>query len=53
MKEFFKNLFSKWACHHEWREWTQVRVNDDLFGSFTIHHFVCNKCGKFKKVKSS
>lgn len=36
-------------CRHEWREWASHRVD----GWYTVYHFTCSKCGKFKKVKSS
>lgn len=44
-------LVEKWACMHEWEHWKTVDVETD-FGNYTIYHFVCNKCGKFKRVKS-
>ena len=51
-KEFISVLFEKWACKHEWEHWQTVKVTDNLGGSYTIYHFKCNKCGKFKKIKS-
>ena len=47
-----KSLFEKWACKHEWAKWDVVNVRDDFGGRYTVTHFVCKKCGKFKKVKS-
>lgn len=44
-------LVEKWACTHEWEMWSETRVRS--FNDYTIYHFVCKKCGKFKKVKSS
>lgn len=44
-------LVEKWACRHEWEHWQEVNVTSDL-GRYQIHHFVCKKCGKFKRVKS-
>lgn len=46
-----KSLFEKWACKHEWEKWDVVNVTDDFGGRYTVTHFVCKKCGKFKKVK--
>lgn len=48
-KEFISALFEKWTCKHEWERWQTVHVEG---GSYHIFHFKCNKCGKFKKVKS-
>lgn len=47
-----KNLLEKWSCKHEWQPWNTVNVRDDFGGRYTVYHFVCKKCGKFKKVKS-
>lgn len=52
LKELIKSLFEKWACKHEWEIWDVVNVTDDFGGRYTVTHFVCKKCGKFKKVKS-
>lgn len=46
-----KNLLDKWACKHEWEHWHTANVSDDMGGRYTVFHFVCKKCGKFKKVK--
>lgn len=51
-KEFISALFEKWACKHDWERWQIIHVTDDMGGSYHIYHFKCNKCGKFKKVKS-
>ena len=51
-KEFISALFEKWACKHDWEQWQKVRVSDDVGGSYHVFHFKCNKCGKFKQVKS-
>ena len=37
------------ACFHDWEQWHHIRVEDDLGGSWTVFHFKCKKCGKFKK----
>ena len=52
MKDLLKQFISKWACHHEWERWNSVEVRDDFGGCYHVTHFVCAKCGKFKKVKS-
>lgn len=45
-------LVEKWACCHEWELWRTQQV--ESFGDqYKIFHFVCKKCGKFKRVKSS
>lgn len=46
-----KQILEKWACKHEWEVWDKVNVKDDFGGRYTVTHFVCKKCGKFKKVK--
>lgn len=53
MAGVLKELISKWACRHEWQKWDTVRVSDDFGNTWHVTHFVCKKCGKFKKVKSS
>ena len=47
-----KSLFEKWSCKHEWTKWDVVNVRDDFGGRYTVTHFYCNKCGKFKNIKS-
>ena len=46
------NLIEKWGCHHDWEHWKTVDVNDLFHGTYTVYHFCCKKCGKFKTVKS-
>lgn len=52
MKEILKKLIDKWCCHHEWEMWRKVDVEGDWGNTWTVYHFVCKKCGKFKKIKS-
>lgn len=49
---FIKEILRKWSCHHKWELWETVNVRDDFGGRYTVYHFVCKNCGKFKKVKS-
>ena len=51
-KEFVSAILEKLTCKHEWEHWQTINVTDDLGGYYNIFHFKCNKCGKFKKVKS-
>ena len=51
-KEFISAILEKIACKHDWERWQTVHVTEDWGGSYHIYHFRCNKCGKFKKVKS-
>ena len=45
-------LIEKWACCHEWELWREQQV--ESYGDrYKVFHFVCKKCGKFKRVKSS
>lgn len=52
MKELIKELLRKWSCYHDWEFITEVEVHNNFGGYHHIFHFVCKKCGKFKKVKS-
>lgn len=52
MLELINKLIAKWACSHDWEQWHHTRVEDGYGGSWTVFHFKCKKCGKFKKVKS-
>lgn len=51
MKELIKQLLTKWCCHHEWELWKELTVRGDFGECYPVYHFVCKKCGKFKKVK--
>lgn len=46
-------LVEKWACCHEWELWRTVNVQGACDDYYQMHHFVCKKCGKFKRIKSS
>lgn len=52
MLELIKKLIDKWVCHHEWKKWDELQVETDFGDLYTVTHFVCKKCGKFKKIKS-
>ena len=47
-----KSLLEKWSCKHEWEKWDYIKVRDDFGGIYYVTHFVCKKCGKFKRIKS-
>lgn len=54
MKQAIINILNALAdrirpCRHSWEKWDSVRVD----GWYTVHHFCCEKCGRFKRVKSS
>lgn len=51
-KEFISTILEKIACKHDWEQWHTIHVTDDCGGSYQVFHFKCNKCGKFKKIKS-
>lgn len=53
MKELLKKIIEKWACMHEWNAWHTVNVETDYGDRYSVFHFMCKKCGKFKKIKSS
>lgn len=46
-------IFEKMACHHEWQKEIERDVNDGWGGRYTSYTYVCKKCGKFKRWKSS
>lgn len=52
VKELLQQVKDKWFCLHDWELWKTVHVETDLGGTYTVYHFKCKKCGKFKKVKS-
>jgi hypothetical protein len=52
IKKKLCQILDKLGCHHEWEHIGTVNVESDFSGTYSIYHFVCKKCGKFKKVKS-
>ena len=56
MKQLVKGLLQqikdKWFCFHDWELWRTIHVETDLGSTYSVYHFRCKKCGKFKKVKS-
>lgn len=53
MIEVLKQLLDKLACHHDWQLIRDVHVTTDFGGAYNSLIFVCNKCGKFKKMKTN
>ncbi len=51
IKEVIKGISNKFFCCHDWQHWHTSKVEAD-FERYSIFHFKCKKCGKFKKVKS-
>lgn len=52
MKKLIISLLNKWMCMHDWK----LLSERDVVGferSYTSFTYCCNKCGKFKKIKSS
>lgn len=45
-------LVEKWACMHKWKQYKEVYVEGNCGYCYHVYHFVCEKCGKFKQVKS-
>lgn len=45
-------LVEKWTCSHDWQQWEQIYVEGNNGYNYHVFHFVCKKCGKFKKAKS-
>jgi len=52
MKKLLISILEKIACKHEWEcaLETIVRDGDDRYTSLT---YICTKCGKFKRWRSS
>ena len=51
-KEFISAILEKLACKHDWELWRTINVTETWGGYYNVFHFKCNKCGKFKKIKS-
>mgnify|MGYP003290621795 CR=1 FL=1 len=46
MLEIIKDIFSKWACKHEWK------LVKEQYCMFQYHYvYICKKCGKVKHIK--
>jgi hypothetical protein len=52
MKEKLLQIIDKWGCHHQWKRLEMIEVESDYGGFYRVFHYVCEKCGKFKKIKS-
>ncbi len=56
MKHLIECIIKKWFCCHEWNLISEyhVKLSNDLgeYKTYTILHFFCKKCGKYKKIKS-
>jgi hypothetical protein len=50
IREFFKRLFDKWLCLHQWSEFSAARVKTDIGEEWIRRRYVCNKCGKIIKI---
>jgi hypothetical protein len=52
MKEWIIKLLQKWSCMHNW----ELKISRDVKSyseTYTSYTYVCEKCGKFKRWKSS
>lgn len=52
MKRLIDAIIKKWFCCHEWIYLYDDVVKDDFGGTHNISHYLCHKCGKFKRIKS-
>lgn len=56
MKRLIDAIIKKWLCCHEWEFLfeREVEVVKDWGDSnlYTVRHYLCKKCGKYKKIKS-
>lgn len=47
-----KQILEKLFCKHKWQQYKEVEVRTESIEKWHIFHFICKKCGKFKKIKS-
>ena len=56
MKHVINAIVKKLLCCHEWTFLFERYVkNYDEFGfcdTYSVRHYVCKNCGKYKKIKS-
>lgn len=45
-------IIKKWFCTHDWKYIHKDDVEDIFGGRYTMYHFFCQKCGKYKRIKS-
>jgi len=51
-----KMLVAKWLCLHEWNLEKRLNKFEDAHGTIPIRIdllFICKKCGKFRKIRST
>lgn len=46
-------LKAKFLCCHDWKLIHEVSVTQWGGDRYRVYHYVCTKCGKFKKRKSN
>lgn len=46
-------ILEKIGCKHDWDLRIEQQVRTGWGGEYTAYTFICNKCGKFKRWKSS
>lgn len=52
LKKAIIQLINKWACEHKWNKVFERDVSD-LGSTYTSITYCCEKCGKFKRWRSS
>lgn len=56
MKQLIKAMIRKVLCRHEWTYLFERGVRGyneyGFYESYTVKHYACKKCGKYKKIKS-
>lgn len=56
MIQLIKNILIKWGCLHQWKLERESAVYEEFADPIPIYRsliYICTKCGKFKKIKSS
>lgn len=53
MKRLIDAIIKKWFCCHKWELIIEDEVSCNGHKSYVMFHFVCKKCGKYKRVKSN
>lgn len=44
-------IIDKWGCHHKWKLEVETKVLLNDYGYYYRRIYICEKCGKFKKIK--
>lgn len=55
MKRLIDAIIKKWLCCHEWEliceRWVEYNDTDGNEKVYTVRHYFCKKCGKYKRIE--